>query len=97
MKRNLIAAALVSVAFAASAGSAFASDAYPEGSQFAWVPQTSAVSRAEVRADLAKAEQAGLLAQTDAVYPKSVEAPAATPVAVRLAAATAAGATYFGS
>ncbi|AKJ68349.1 hypothetical protein PATSB16_23470 [Pandoraea thiooxydans] len=70
MKRLTLASALVSLTLAAAAVPAFASDAYPDGSQLAWVLQTSSVTRAQVRAELVQAEQQGLLLQTDTVYPK---------------------------
>ncbi|VVE72399.1 hypothetical protein PCA31118_04174 [Pandoraea captiosa] len=102
MKRTLITSALVSAMLAVSAGSAFASDAFDGPSEFSWVPQTSALSRAQVREELVQAQQAGLVVQHDAVYPKA--APSAQP-AVASAAVTVGsvgglprvGTTYFGS
>lgn len=77
MKRNIFAVALISAMLAGAAGTAMASDAYPEGSQLAWVPQTSALSRDQVKAELASAQSQGLVEQTDAVYPRiGVSAPA---------------------
>ncbi len=102
MKRTLITSALVSAMLAVSAGSAFASDAFDGPSEFSWVPQTSTLSRAQVREELAQAQQAGLVVQHDAVYPKAV--PSAQPA---MASTTLiigstgdqqrAGTTYFGS
>lgn len=84
MKRNIFAVALVSTLLAGAAGTAMASDAYPEGSQFAWVPQTSVLSRAQVNAELASAQAQGLAVQTDAVYPALVaQGPAKTRAAVK--------------
>lgn len=102
MKRTLITSALISAVLAMSAGSAFASDAFDGPSEFSWVPQTSVVSRDQVRAELVQAEQAGLLQQHDTVYPKAV--PSAQPatanaalIAGNVGGQQAAGSTYFGS
>lgn len=100
MKRTLITSALISAMLAVSAGSAFASDAFDGPSEFSWVPQTSVLSRAQVREELAQAQQAGLVQQHDAVYPKSVATvggatSAVTPGSVGQMAA--AGSTYFGN
>lgn len=74
MNRKFIATAVVSVVMATAAGAAFAqagqtSDAYPEGSQFAWVSQSSQVSREQVRQELADARAQGLIPQNDYDYP----------------------------
>lgn len=80
MNRQRIASALMSAVLITAAGSAFAqsgrtSDAYPEGSQFAWIAQTSSaspasqVSREQVREELAEARAQGLIAQNDYEYP----------------------------
>ncbi|VVE36243.1 DUF4148 domain-containing protein [Pandoraea fibrosis] len=74
MNRKLIASALMSAVMATAAGTAFAqsartSDAYPEGSQFAWVTQTSQVTREQVRQELADARAQGLIPQNDYEYP----------------------------
>ncbi|VVE75988.1 hypothetical protein PAN31117_05296 [Pandoraea anapnoica] len=102
MKRTLITSALVSAMLAVSAGSAFASDAFDGPSEFSWVPQTSALSRAQVREELVQAQQAGLVVQHDAVYPKA--APSAQPASVSapitmgsVGGQQRAGTTYFGS
>ncbi len=104
MQRALIASALVSAMLAVSAGSAFASDAFDGPSEFSWVPQTSALTRAQVREELIQARQAGLVVQHDAVYPKAT--PAAQAVKTGAPAETRsvgshgqvrAGMTYFGS
>ncbi|VVE02623.1 hypothetical protein PPN31114_02202 [Pandoraea pneumonica] len=100
MKRTLITSALVSAMLAVSAGSAFASDAFEGPSEFAWVPQTSALSRAQVRTELIQAQQAGLLEQHDSVYPTTVAkvGGAAQPVmAGSVTNVASAGSTYFGS
>lgn len=102
MKRTLITSALVSAMLAVSAGSAFASDAFDGPSEFSWVPQTSALSRAQVREELVQAQQAGLVVQHDSVYPKAVPsaqpATASTPVTVgSVGGLQRAGTTYFGS
>lgn len=75
MKRNLFAAALISMMLAGTAGSALASDAYPDGSQFAGLVHTSVLSRAQVKAEIGQARAQGLIDQGDAVYPKAVVAP----------------------
>ncbi|VVE21373.1 hypothetical protein PEP31012_03167 [Pandoraea eparura] len=102
MQRTLIASALVSAMLALSAGSAFASDAFDGPSEFSWVPQTSVLSRAQVRQELVQAQQAGLVVQHDAVYPKA--APSAQPAAANapitmgsVGGLQRAGTTYFGS
>lgn len=102
MQRTLIASALVSAMLAVSAGSAFASDAFDGPSEFAWVPQTTVLSRAQVRDELVQAQRAGLVVQHDAVYPKA--APSAQPVSAGSPIAMGsvgghqrAGTTYFGS
>ncbi len=74
MNRKLIVSAALSAALVAAAGSVFAqagrtSDAYPEGSQFGWVPQTSHVTREQVRQELADARAQGLIPQNDYDYP----------------------------
>ncbi|VVE53846.1 DUF4148 domain-containing protein [Pandoraea terrigena] len=74
MNRKSIATAVVSVVMATAAGAVFAqaghtSDAYPDGSQFAWVLQTSQVSREQVRQELADARAQGLIPQNDYEYP----------------------------
>lgn len=74
MNRKLIASALVSAMLATAAGSVFAqaartSDAYPEGSQLAWVPQTSQIARDQVRQELADARAQELIPQNDYEYP----------------------------
>ncbi len=102
MQRALITSALVSAMLAVSAGSAFASDAFDGPSEFSWVPQTSALSRAQVRDDLIQAEHAGLVVQHDAVYPKNVPVslPAATSAPLAMGSVGGlqrAGTTYFGS
>ncbi|WP_353191590.1 DUF4148 domain-containing protein [Pandoraea pnomenusa] len=100
MKRTLITSALISTMLAVSAGSAFASDAFEGPSEFAWVPQTSALSRAQVREELVQARQAGLLQQHDTVYPKTVAAPSGAASAVTpgsVGKIARAGTTYFGS
>ncbi|MBN4667948.1 DUF4148 domain-containing protein [Pandoraea nosoerga] len=102
MKRPLIASALVCAMLAVSAGSAFASDAFDGPSEFSWVPQTSALSRAQVRDELIQAQRAGLVVQHDTVYPKAAPsaqpASAAAPVTMgSVGAAQRAGTTYFGS
>ncbi|WP_372436657.1 DUF4148 domain-containing protein, partial [Pandoraea sputorum] len=61
MKRTLITSALVSAMLAVSAGSAFASDAFDGPSEFSWVPQTSVLTRAQVREELVQAQKAGLV------------------------------------
>ena len=102
MQRTLITSALVSAMLAVSAGSAFASDAFDGPSEFSWVPQTSVLSRAQVRQELVQAQQAGLVVQHDAVYPKA--APSAQPMAAStpitmgsVGGQQSAGSTYFGS
>ncbi|VVE27885.1 DUF4148 domain-containing protein [Pandoraea cepalis] len=102
MQRTLITSALVSAMLALSAGSAFASDAFDGPSEFSWVPQTSVLSRAQVRQELVQAQQAGLVVQHDAVYPKA--APSAQPTAASasitmgsVGGQQSAGSTYFGS
>jgi hypothetical protein len=102
MKRTLIASTLVSAMLAVSAGSAFASDAFDGPSEFSWVPQTSALSRAQVRDELIQAQRAGLVVQHDTVYPKA--APSAQPASASapvtmgsVGHAQRAGMTYFGS
>ncbi len=101
MKRTLITSALISAMLAVSAGSAFASDAFNGPSEFSWVPQTSVLSRAQVRNELVQAQQAGLLQQHDSVYPKLVAtaggaaAAGVTPGSVGQIAQ--AGSTYFGN
>ena len=74
MNRKLVASALVAAVMATAAGAAFAqnartSDAYPEGAQFAWVAQTSQVTREQVRQELADARAQGLIPQNDYEYP----------------------------
>ncbi|VVD83465.1 hypothetical protein PHO31112_01236 [Pandoraea horticolens] len=74
MNRKLVASALVSTVMVTAAGAAFAqsartSDAYPEGTQFAWVAQTSQVTREQVRQELADARAQGLIPQNDYEYP----------------------------
>lgn len=74
MNRKLVASALVSAVMATAAGAAFAqnartSDAYPEGAQFAWVAQTSQVTREQVRQELADARAQGWIPQNDYEYP----------------------------
>ncbi|BDD94596.1 hypothetical protein PanNE5_40360 [Pandoraea sp. NE5] len=74
MNRKHIASAVMSVLMVTAAGAAFAqagrsSDAYPEGSQFAWVSQTSQVSREQVRQELVDARAQGLIPQNDYEYP----------------------------
>lgn len=74
MNRKLIASSLVSFSLIAAAGSALAqtsltSDAYPEGSPFAWVPQTSQLTREQVRAELVQARAQGLLNTQETTYP----------------------------
>ncbi|MBN9115490.1 MAG: DUF4148 domain-containing protein, partial [Pandoraea sp.] len=61
MQRTLITSALVSAMLTLSAGSAFASDAFDGPSEFSWVPQTSVLSRVQVRQELVQAQQAGLV------------------------------------
>ena len=102
MKRTLITSALVSAMLAVSAGSAFASDAFDGPSEFSWVPQTSVLTRAQVREELVQAQQAGLVVQHDTVYPKA--APSAQPVSVvapvtqgSVGGLQHAGSTYFGN
>ncbi|MCI3207183.1 MULTISPECIES: DUF4148 domain-containing protein [Pandoraea] len=101
MKRTLITSALVSAMLAVSAGSAFASDAFDGPSEFSWVPQTSVLTRAQVREELVQAQKAGLLQQHDTVYPKAVSTvsggavSAVTPGSV--GNAQRAGSTYFGN
>ncbi|MDM8357221.1 DUF4148 domain-containing protein [Pandoraea communis] len=102
MQRPLITSALVCAMLAVSAGSAFASDAFEGPSEFSWVPQTSVLSRAQVRQELIQAQQAGLLVQHDTVYPKT--APKAQPVSASapvtmgsVGGQQRAGMTYFGS
>ncbi|MDR3396477.1 MAG: DUF4148 domain-containing protein [Pandoraea sp.] len=100
MKRTLITSALVSAMLAVSAGSAFASDAFDGPSELSWVPQTSAMTRAQVRAELVQTEQAGLLQQHDSVYPETVaKAGGATAVVTSdsVSKIAQAGNTYFGS
>ena len=102
MQRTLITSALVSAMLALSAGSAFASDAFDGPSEFSWVPQTSALSRAQVRDDLIQAEHAGLVVQHDAVYPKAVPVSQSVATSAPLAMGSVgglqrAGTTYFGS
>ncbi|VVE04817.1 hypothetical protein PMO31116_02305 [Pandoraea morbifera] len=102
MKRTLLTSALISAMLAVSAGSAFASDAFDGPSEFSWVPQTSVLTRAQVRDELIQAQKAGLVVQHDTVYPKA--APSAQP-ATAAAPITAgavgglqrAGTTYFGN
>ncbi|AJC22066.1 DUF4148 domain-containing protein [Pandoraea pulmonicola] len=77
MNRKLIASALMSAMLATAAGSVFAqagrtSDAYPDGSQFAWVPQTSQLTREQVKQELADARAQGLIPQNDYEYPALV-------------------------
>ncbi|ALX34847.1 hypothetical protein PATSB16_05470 [Pandoraea thiooxydans] len=94
MKRNLLAAALLSTVLAGAAGSAMASDAYPDGSQLAGIPAASVLSRAQVKAELAQARTQGLLVSSDAAYPHSIEqGPGKSRAAVKteLAQARAAG------
>ncbi|AKM32021.1 hypothetical protein AB870_20785 [Pandoraea faecigallinarum] len=77
MNRKLIASALISTMMAAAAGSAFAqsaqsrltSDAYPDGSPYAWVPQTTQLTREQVREQLIEARAQGLIPQNDYEYP----------------------------
>ncbi|VVE90785.1 DUF4148 domain-containing protein [Pandoraea bronchicola] len=74
MNRKRIASALMTAVMATAAGAAFAqsgrtSDAYPEGSQFARVPQSSQVTREQVRQELADARAEGLIPQNDYEYP----------------------------
>ncbi|MDR3399796.1 MAG: DUF4148 domain-containing protein [Pandoraea sp.] len=78
MNRKLITSALVTAVTAAvmatATGAAFAqtgrsSDAYPEGSQLGWVPQTSQVTRAQARQELVDARAQGLIPQNDYDYP----------------------------
>ena len=77
MKRTLITSALISTMLAVSVGPAVASDAFDGPSEFSWVPQTSGLTRAQVRDDLIQAQQAGRVVQLDTVYPKAV--PSAQP------------------
>ncbi|VVE59376.1 hypothetical protein PIN31009_05519 [Pandoraea iniqua] len=102
MKRTLITSALVSAMLAVSAGSAFASDAFDGPSEFSWVPQTSVLTRAQVREELIQAQKAGIVVQHDSVYPKA--APSAQPVSSSapvtmgsVGGSQRAGSTYFGS
>ena len=72
--RKLIASALISATMATAAGSVFAqshlsSDAYPDGSPFGWVSQTSQLTRAQVREELVDARAKGLIPQNDYDYP----------------------------
>lgn len=102
MKRTLITSALVSAMLAVSAGSAFASDAFDGPSEFSWVPQTSALTRAQVREELVQAQQAGLVVQHDSVYPKvaasTQPATASAPVTMgSVGGLQRAGSTYFGN
>ena len=100
MKRTLITSALVSAMLAVSAGSAFASDAFDGPSEFSWVPQTSMLTRAQVREELVQAQQAGLLQQHDTVYPKAVATvggSVATVTPGSVGNAQRAGSTYFGN
>lgn len=104
MKRTLLTSALISVVLAASAGSAFASDAFDGPSEYSWVPQTSVLTRAQVREELIQAEQAGLLQQHDTVYPKATPVEAAQPVsspapviAGSVGGLNHAGSVYFGN
>ncbi|MDM8358992.1 DUF4148 domain-containing protein [Pandoraea communis] len=102
MKRTLITSALISAMLAVSAGSAFASDAFDGPSEFSWVPQTSALTRAQVREELIQAQKAGLVVQHDTVYPKATPsaqpaAPAASVVAGSVGGLQRAGTTYFGN
>ncbi|AHB77639.1 MULTISPECIES: DUF4148 domain-containing protein [Pandoraea] len=80
MNRQRIASALMSAVLITAAGTALAqagrtSDAYPEGSQLAWIAQTSSaspashVSREKVREELAEARAQGLIPQNDYEYP----------------------------
>lgn len=74
MNRKLIASALTSAMLATAAGSVFAqagrtSDAYPDGSQFTWVPQTSQLTRERVKQELADARAQGWIPQNDYEYP----------------------------
>ncbi|MFJ2991686.1 DUF4148 domain-containing protein [Pandoraea sp. NPDC087047] len=74
MNRKHIASALISAMMATAAGSVFAqsplsSDAYPDGSPFGWVPQTSQVTREQVRQELIDARAQGLIPQNDYDYP----------------------------
>uniref|UniRef100_A0A0H3WRA8 DUF4148 domain-containing protein n=2 Tax=Pandoraea faecigallinarum TaxID=656179 RepID=A0A0H3WRA8_9BURK len=87
---------------AVSAGSAFASDAFDGPSEFSWVPQTSVLTRAQVREELVQAQQAGLVVQHDAVYPKAAASAQPAVASATLAAGSVgglprAGTTYFGS
>lgn len=101
MKRTLITSALISAVLAVSAGSAFASDAFDGPSEFSWVPQTSVITRAQVRAELVQAQQAGLLQQHDTVYPMAAAnihpVSASTMLIAQNGGSQAAGSTYFGS
>ncbi|VVE71160.1 hypothetical protein PCA31118_03753 [Pandoraea captiosa] len=77
MNRKLIASALISAMMVTAAGAAFAqsaqsrlsSDAYPDGSPYAWVPQTTQLSREQVRQELIEARAQGLIPQNDYDYP----------------------------
>ncbi|VVD83571.1 hypothetical protein PAQ31011_01239 [Pandoraea aquatica] len=102
MKRTLITSALVSAMLAVSAGSAFASDAFDGPSEFSWVPQTSVLTRAQVREELVQAQKAGLVVQHDTVYPKAAPsaqpATASAPVTMgSVGGLQRAGTTYFGN
>ena len=102
MKRMLITSTLISTMLAVSVGPAVASDAFDGPSEFSWVPQTSGLTRAQVRDDLIQAQQAGRVVQHDTVYPKAVSgaqsAAGATPVtAGSVGGLQQAGTTYFGN
>ncbi|AJP57292.1 hypothetical protein UC34_10305 [Pandoraea vervacti] len=77
MNRKLIASALISAVMATGAGAALAqsassrlsSDAYPDGSPYAWVAQTTPLTREQVRQELVEARTQGLIPQNDYDYP----------------------------
>ncbi|AKC68922.1 DUF4148 domain-containing protein [Pandoraea oxalativorans] len=65
-------------------------------------PQTSALTRAQVRDELVQAQKAGLVVQHDSVYPKAVPsaqpATASAPVTMgSVGGLQRAGTTYFGN
>lgn len=74
MNRKWVVSALISATMATAAGSVFAqsrlsSDAYPDGSPYAWVPQTTQLTREQVRQQLVEARAQGLIPQNDYDYP----------------------------